>query len=78
MDFDAKKYTFISMACERLFGYTNEETLDITVDMVYLPGEFEKITNNIINPKIEEYYKTNVLPYIQYETQQYCKDGTLV
>jgi hypothetical protein len=45
--------------------------------MIYLPGEFERITENIIIPKLEEYYKTGLHPYIQYEAQQYHSDGTV-
>jgi hypothetical protein len=52
--------------------------MNMSVETVYLPGEFEKITKNIINPSVEKYYETGILPYIQYEAQQYHRDGTLL
>jgi hypothetical protein len=61
-----------------LFGTTVEERMAMTIDMVYPPGEFERIKNNIINPKIEHFYKTGAVPYIHFETQQYRKDGTMM
>jgi hypothetical protein len=52
--------------------------MNLTIDQVYLPGEYEKIKKTIINPTAEKYYATGTPPYMQYEIQQYHKDGTLM
>ena len=75
-DWQEQKYTFISGACFEMYGYTIEERKLLTFKELFSPSDNERI-NGIISDNIKKYYETGET-LIQYEAQQYRKDGSLI
>jgi PAS domain S-box-containing protein len=77
MELNGFKYKFISKSCYGILGYTPEERMTHTLKDIYPPESVERVTN-IINSAIEKYKETKIEPEVQYEIQQYHKNGNLV
>ena len=69
------KYTFAGGACYGMYGYTNEEFLQLSLHNILSAQDIEGVTN-VIQEKTKEYYEKKINSYFQYATETYRKDGS--
>ena len=77
IDIRTLKYTFAGGACFGMYGYTNEEFLQLSLHDILLPQDIEGIYD-VIQEKQKEYAEKEVCPYFKYSAQTFRKNGSLI
>ncbi|TGL77269.1 PAS domain S-box protein [Leptospira jelokensis] len=76
-NFDLEKFTYVSPSIAQVTGFTIEEAIDHHISSVFTNDSYLKFTE-LLNPRMEDFRKSNMkIPYA-YELEQKRKDGSTI
>ncbi|EOQ94739.1 PAS domain S-box protein [Leptospira wolbachii serovar Codice str. CDC] len=77
LNFDEKKYLYVSPSVVNITGYTSEEAIKHSLEDTLTPTSTKKILDTL-QIRIQEFKETGERKPFSDEVEQYCKDGSTI